>query len=110
MPEEKLKPCPFCEMPGIVQAWHTGEYNVCCSVCHVSAEEKSNRVEAVKAWNTRPADKLVPSDSEKIKKLVVALKNAIEGLKVLRPSSGVYVTPCDSAIQFAEKIIGEVEA
>lgn len=41
--------------------------------------------------------------------LLLALKNAIEGLETLKPIAGIYTAPCESAIEQGKKAISKAE-
>ena len=58
----KLKPCPFCGENRLVDGLqlynlqHTGSY-VICLTCLAQGPEDSNKIVAVKKWNSRIKDK-----------------------------------------------------
>lgn len=61
MPEDKLKPCPFCgeeagpEIDGDEYATINATYTIFCNGCHASAATENTYAEAVARWNTRLA-------------------------------------------------------
>lgn len=73
MPEEKLKPCPFCGGEAHIIHYQYAGWCIDCLSCPVElyympAEDGSywTKDETIKRWNTRPAEKLVPLNEHKI--------------------------------------------
>lgn len=68
---EELRECPFCNHDALIVAYihhrhGTKIYHGECNVCGAESKACDSKEEAIKAWNTRPAEDALKAENQRL--------------------------------------------